>query len=140
MIPALLLDRFTAFLVWLAERIAEIRERNALREQAALDQARDDQARCDRDAAMAALLAADPAPADPAPAGLDARGGSRGLLSAARRRHRPVILVPGARSKHVSLTDLIALSRLTAPCGRNKRPVWRGCAGLWLSDGPQIRG
>ncbi|MBW4089738.1 MAG: hypothetical protein HIU82_01300 [Proteobacteria bacterium] len=153
MIPAPFIDRFTAFLVWLAERIAEIRERNALRAQAELEQAQLEQARDDQDAATAAVLAVDPASTDPAPAGPDARDGSRGLLSAARRRHRPVILVPGphadaaraaacyagARSKHVSLTDIIALARLTAPCGRDKRPVWRGCAGLWLWDGPQIR-
>jgi hypothetical protein len=153
MIPAPFIDKFTAFLVWLAERIDEIRERNALRAQAALEQAELEQARDDQDAATAAVLGADPAPADPAPAGPDARGGSREPLSAVRRRHRPVILVPGphagaaraaacyagVRSKHVSLPDVIVLARLSAPCGRDKRPVWRGCAGLRLWDGPRIR-
>jgi len=139
MIPAPRLDRLISLLAWLAERIAAIREQAALR-----DQAGDDQ-----DPAMAALLTA-----APAPAGLDARGGARGLLPASRLRHRPVILVPGAcanapqaaagyagaRSKHVSMTDIIALSCLPATCGRDKRPVWRGCVGLRLSDGTQIRG
>ncbi|MBW4090447.1 MAG: hypothetical protein HIU82_04960 [Proteobacteria bacterium] len=128
MIPAPLIDRLTAFLVWLAERIAEIRERNALRDQAALEQAAleqaaheqagDDQAGRDRDPAMAALSAADPAPAAP-----DARGGSRRLLPTARLRQPPVTLVPdgradaataaagyaGARTQHVSMPDITAL-------------------------------
>jgi hypothetical protein len=48
MIPAPFIDKFAAFLVWLAERIAEIRERNALRALAALDQAGDDQPQTDQ--------------------------------------------------------------------------------------------
>ncbi len=62
MIPAPLLDRFIAFVAWLAERIAEIRERNALRDQAALDQAGDVQAETDQaslDLTLAGALLAD---------------------------------------------------------------------------------
>ncbi|MBW4092111.1 MAG: hypothetical protein HIU82_13535 [Proteobacteria bacterium] len=44
MIPAPFIEKLTAILAWLAERLAEIRERNALRDQAALDQAGDNQA------------------------------------------------------------------------------------------------
>jgi hypothetical protein len=151
MIPAPFIDKFTAFLAWLAERLAEIRERNALRDQAALDQAvleqaareqailreqaahdraalrepaRDDQAERDQDPAMGALPAADPALAGP-----DAPDGPQGLLPGARLRCPPAILVPygrtnaatvaagspGARSKHISMTDIPALWCLARP-------------------------
>jgi hypothetical protein len=135
MIPAPFIDRFTAFLVWLAERIAEIRERNALRveaefEQAGHEQANHDQAKCEQagdtqDPALAAPLAAD------APAGPDVRDGSRGRLPAARSQPSPAILVPDGRADaamaaagqggalmpqvslpHVSLSDIAALCGL----------------------------
>ncbi len=81
-------------------------------------------------------------------------GVDRALLPAARRRRRPVILVPGgraeaeaatadyasARAKGVSVTDIIALWCLPAASRRDRRPVWRGCAGLALADGTQIPG
>ncbi|MBW4093607.1 MAG: hypothetical protein HIU82_21280, partial [Proteobacteria bacterium] len=44
MIPAPFIDKLTAILAWLAERLAEIRERNALRAQAELEQAELEQA------------------------------------------------------------------------------------------------
>ena len=78
-------------------------------------------------------------------------GVDRALLPASRWR-RPVILVPGgraeaeaaaadyasARAKGVSVTDIVALWCLPAVDGRDRRPVWRGCAGLALADGTQI--
>ena len=81
-------------------------------------------------------------------------GVDRALLPASRRRRRPVILVPGgraeaeaaaadyacARAKGVSVTDIIALWCLPAAGRRDRRPVWRGCAGLTLADGMQIPG
>ncbi len=48
MIPPTFIDKLTAILAWLAARLAEIRERNALRDQAALDQAGDDQTDIDQ--------------------------------------------------------------------------------------------
>jgi len=79
-------------------------------------------------------------------------GVDRALLPASRRRRRPVILVPGgraeaeaaaadyanARAKDVSVADIIALWCLPAASRRDRRPVWRGCAGLTLADGTQI--
>jgi hypothetical protein len=145
MIPPVFIDKFTAFLVWLAERIAEIRERNALRaqaeleqakleqvgrEQARLEQAEREQAKCEpagdaHDPVLAAPLAADAVPAGP-----DARDGSRGRLPAARLRPSPAILVPdgradaataaaghaGARMPHVSLPR-VSPSDIAARCG-----------------------
>ncbi len=81
-------------------------------------------------------------------------GVDRALLPASRRRRRPVIVVPGgradaeaaaadyaaARAKAVSVADILALWCLPAAGGRDKRPVWRGCAGLTLGDGSQIPG
>ena len=81
-------------------------------------------------------------------------GVDRALLPAARRQRRPVILVPGgraeaeaaatdyasARAKDVSVTDIVALWCLPAASRRDRRPVWRGCAGLALADGTQIPG
>ena len=71
-------------------------------------------------------------------------GVERALLPAARRRRRPVILVPGgraaaaaaaadyaaARAKAAPGTDILALCCLPATGRRDRRPVWRGCAGL----------
>ncbi len=130
MIPATFIDRFTAFLVWLAERLAEFRERNALRAQAELEQAARDQAKCEQagealDPALAAPLAA-PLAADTAPAGPDARDGSRGWLPAPQLRPSPAILVPdgradaamaaaghaGARMPRVSPSNIAALCGL----------------------------
>jgi hypothetical protein len=93
MIPPVFIDKFTAFLVWLAERIAEIRERNALRAQAALEQAEREQAGDAQDPALVAPLVA-----DAAPAGLDARDGSRRRLPTARLRPAPAIAVPDGRA------------------------------------------
>ncbi|MBW4093634.1 MAG: hypothetical protein HIU82_21435 [Proteobacteria bacterium] len=126
MIPAPFIDKLTAFLAWLAERLAEIRERNALRALAELEQAGLQQAKCEpagdaQDPALAAPLAADAAPAGP-----DARDGSRGRLPATRSRPSPTILVPdgcadaalaaaghaGARMPRVSLPDIAALCGL----------------------------
>ncbi len=67
MIPAPFIDKLTAILAWLAERLAEIRERNALRAQAALDQAALDQAALDQAALDQA--ADDQAALDPTRAG-----------------------------------------------------------------------
>jgi hypothetical protein len=67
MIPAPFIDKFAAFLAWLAERIAEIRERNALRDQAALDRAADDLTETDPTETDQALL--DPTPAGAPPPG-----------------------------------------------------------------------
>ncbi|MBW4092337.1 MAG: hypothetical protein HIU82_14690 [Proteobacteria bacterium] len=160
MIPAPFIDKLTAILAWLAERLAEIRERNALRaqaaleqaarEQAALDQAEDDraerhQAGCDQDPAMAALPAADPAPAAP-----DAQGGSRGLLPAARLPHLPAILVPailvpgaradaaaaagdtGTQSMHVSVANIIALFRLPLDAAGFRSGAAARGGGCWM--------
>ncbi|MBW4093370.1 MAG: hypothetical protein HIU82_20055 [Proteobacteria bacterium] len=123
MIPASFIDRLTAILVWLAERLAEIRERNALRAQAELEQAEREQAELEQaaleqaefehaareqaereeskcepagdahDPALAATLAADAAPAGP-----DVRDGSRGRLPVARLRPSPAILPPDGRA------------------------------------------
>ena len=71
-------------------------------------------------------------------------GVERALLPAARRRRRPVILVPGgraaaaaaaadyaaARAKAAPGTDILALCCVPATGRRDRRPVWRGCAGL----------
>jgi hypothetical protein len=112
MIPATFIDSLTALLAWLAERLAEIRERNALRKQAELEQAAlehaargqadREEARCEpagdaHDPALAATLAATLAAAA-APAGPDAPDGSRGRLPVARLRPSPVILAPGGRA------------------------------------------
>ena len=81
-------------------------------------------------------------------------GVDRKLLPPARRRTRPVFLVPGgrsdaaaaaetyarARSKDVSITDIIALWCRPAAGGRDKRPVWRGSLGRTLGDGTKIPG
>ncbi len=48
MIPASFIDKLTALLAWLAERLAEIRERNALRAQAECEQAEREQAERER--------------------------------------------------------------------------------------------
>jgi hypothetical protein len=123
MIPAPFIDKFTAFLVWLAERIAEIRERNASRAQAELEQAAREQAALERaalertgreqagreqaeceqvvdaqDPALAAQLAIDTAPADAGPAEPDVRDGAHGRLPAAQLRPSPAILVPAAHA------------------------------------------
>ncbi len=107
-----------------------------------------------RDPAMADLLAADPRLGPILrPLGW-MLGVDRALLPASRRRRRPVILVPGgraeaeaaaadyacARAKAVSVADIIALWCLPAAGRRDRRPVWRGCAGLALADGTQIPG
>ncbi len=107
-----------------------------------------------RDPAMAEMLAADPRLGPILrPLGW-MLGVDRALLPASRRRRRLVFLVPGgradaeaaaadyaaARSKDVSVADIIALWCLPATRGRDKRPVWRGCAGLTLGDGSQIPG
>ena len=79
-------------------------------------------------------------------------GVDRALLPAARRRRRPVILVPGgraaaaaaaadyacARAKTMSGTDLLALCCRPATGRRDRRPVWRGCAGLAPAGGAEI--
>ena len=79
-------------------------------------------------------------------------GVDRALLPAARRRRRPVILVPGgraaaaaaaadyagARAKAMSGTDLLALCCLPATGRRDRRPIWRGCAGLALPGRAKI--
>ncbi len=107
-----------------------------------------------REPAMAEMLAADPRLGPILrPLGW-MLGVDRALLPASRRRRRPVILVPGgraeaeaatadyasARAKGVSVTDIIALWCLPAAGRRDRRPVWRGCAGLALADGTQIPG
>lgn len=107
-----------------------------------------------RDPAMQDMLAADPRVGPLLrPLGW-MLGVDRALLPPSRRRRRPVIVVPGgraeaaqaaadyacARAKAVSVTDIIALWCLPAAGGRDRRPVWRGCAGLTLADGTQIPG
>ena len=81
-------------------------------------------------------------------------GVERALLPPSRRRRRPVILVPGgcaaavaaaadytaARAKAAPGADILALCCLPATGRRDRRPVWRGCAGLALADGTQIPG
>ncbi|MGH3125220.1 MAG: hypothetical protein ACRDND_29915, partial [Streptosporangiaceae bacterium] len=107
-----------------------------------------------RDPAMVDMLAADPRLGPLLrPLGW-MLGVDRALLPASRRRRRLVIVVPGgraevaaaaaayagARAKAVSVADIIALWCLPARGGRDRRPVWRGCAGLVLADGAQIPG
>ena len=79
-------------------------------------------------------------------------GVERALLPPSRRRRRPVILVPGgraaaaaaaadyacARAKAMSGTDLLALCCLPATGRRDRRPIWRGCAGLAPPGGAEI--
>ncbi len=72
MIPAPFIEKLTAILAWLAERLAEMRERNALRaqaalDQAALDQAEDDQAALDPTRAGALLAVCPRSPPGSAP-------------------------------------------------------------------------
>ncbi len=105
-----------------------------------------------RDPAMQDMLAADPRLGPILrPLGW-MLGVDRALLPASRWRRRPVILVPGgraeaeaaaadyaaARAKDVSVADIVALWCLPAASRRDRRPVWRGCAGLALADGTQI--
>ncbi len=79
-------------------------------------------------------------------------GVERALLPPSRRRRGPVILVPGgraaaaaaaadyaaARAKASPGTDILALCCLPATGRRDRRPVWRGCAGLAPAGGAEI--
>ena len=103
-----------------------------------------------RDPAMAEMLAADPRLGPILrPLGW-MLGVDRALLPASRWRRRPVILVPGgraaaaaaaadyasARAKAVSMADLLALGCMPPACGRDRRPIWRGCPGLGVAEIP----
>jgi hypothetical protein len=105
-----------------------------------------------RDPAMADMLATDPRLGPILrPLGW-MLGVDRALLPASRRRRRPVILVPGggaqaaaaaadyaaARAKAASGVDVLALCCVPAAGRRDRRLVWRGCAGLAPPGGAEI--